>query len=183
MGDPLMIMEIDTMYYNQVKGKDMTAHFSGGRVYRNDVDGNAQTIYFLQDEGSPTVTGLMYIESSGISFYLTDGEMDKIVYKQNPDYVLYPMAMIPETQDLYLKDFKWQGDRRPSRDSVCTRIIRHTRRSENLYARKPQFRITERIDYDRRRLVENRVWVDRLDELTPEVVEWRNSRASYQKRQ
>jgi hypothetical protein len=59
----------------------------------------------------------------------------------------------------------------------------HTRRSENLDARKPQFRITERIDYDRRRLVENRVWVDRLDELTPEVVEWRNSRASYQKRQ
>ena len=109
--------------------------------------------------------------------------MDKIVYKQNPDYVLYPMAMIPETQDLYLKDFKWQGDRRPLRDSVCMRIIRHTRRSENLDARKPQFRITERIDYDRRRLVENRVWVDRLDELTPEVVEWRNSRASYQKRQ
>lgn len=184
MGDPLMGTEIDTMYYNQVKGKEMIAYFSDGSVYRNDVNGNAQTIYYMQEEeGSTVVTGLMYIESAAISFYLTDGEMDKIVYKQNPDYVLYPMAMIPETQDLYLKDFKWQGDRRPSRDSVCTRIIRHTRRSENLDARKPQFRITERIDYDRRRLVENRVWVDRLDELTPEVVEWRNSRASYQKRQ
>ena len=184
MGDPLMGTEIDTMYYNQVKGKEMIAYFSDGSVYRNDVNGNAQTIYYMQEEeGSTVVTGLMYIESAAISFYLTDGEMDKIVYKQNPDYVLYPMAMIPETQDLYLKDFKWQGDRRPSRDSVCMRIIRHTRRSENLDARKPQFRITERIDYDRRRLVENRVWVDRLDELTPEVVEWRNSRASYQKRQ
>jgi hypothetical protein len=184
MGDPLMGTEIDTMYYNQVRGKEMIAYFSDGSVYRNDVNGNAQTIYYMQEEeGSTVVTGLMYIESAAISFYLTDGEMDKIVYKQNPDYVLYPMAMIPETQDLYLKDFKWQGDRRPSRDSVCTRIIRHTRRSENLDARKPQFRITERIDYDRRRLVENRVWVDRLDELTPEVVEWRNSRASYQKRQ
>ena len=183
-GNPLMGIEIDTMYYNQVKGKDMTAFFENGAVYRNDVDGNAQTIYYMQEEeGSTVVTGLMYIESAAISFYLTDGEMDKIVYKQNPDYILYPMSMIPETQDLYLPDFKWHSDRRPTRDSVCVRVIRPTRRDDDIDSRKPEFKITERIDYDRRRLVENRVWVDRLDELTPEVVEWRNSRSSYQKRQ
>lgn len=182
MGDPIMGMEIDTMYYNQVTGKDMTAYFADGEVYRNDVDGNAQTIYYMQEEDDPEVTGLMYIESSSITFYLIESEIDKIAYKQNPTYVLYPMNMIPETQALKLKNFEWYYDRRPERDSVFDRTIRPTQR-ENVASRpKPRFRITERIDYDRRRLVENRMWKDRVDRLTPEVVEWRNSRASYPKK-
>ena len=179
MGNPMMAMEIDTMYYNQVTGKDMTAYFADGEVYRNDVEGNAQTIYYMQEEDSPEVTGLMYIESASISFYLEEGEIDKIAYKQNPTYVLYPMNMIPETQDLKLKDFEWFYTRRPLRDSVFTRSIRPTQRENVASKQKPRFRITERIDYDRRRLVENREWVDRVDQLTPEVIEWRNTRASY----
>ena len=179
MGDPIMGMEIDTMYYNQVKGKDMTSYFENGNVRRNEVVGNAQTIYYMQDEESPEVTGLMYIESASIVFYLNEGEIDKITYKQNPEYVLYPMNMIPETQELRLKDFEWYYDRRPARDSVFDRELRATRRDEIAEKSKPRFRITDRINYDRRRLVENGEWEDRLDELTPEVIEWRNTRTSY----
>ncbi len=179
MGDPMMGMEIDTMYYNQVAGKDMIAYFADGEVYRNDVEGNAQTIYYMQEEDNADVTGLMYIESASISFYLTEGEIDKIAYKQNPAYVLYPMNMIPETQELKLKDFIWYYDRRPLRDSVFDRSIRATQREDVALREKPRFRITERIDYDRRRLVENREWVDRVDQLTPEIIEWRNTRSTY----
>lgn len=179
MGDPIMAMEIDTMYYNQVKGRTMTAYFADGAVYRNDVDGNAQTIYYMQNEDSPEVTGLMYIESASITFYLAEKEIEKITYKQNPTYVIYPLGMIPETQDRRLKDFEWYGESRPTRDSVCDRTIRPSRREDVAKHQKPRFRITDRIDYDRRRLVENGVWEDRVDELTPEVVEWRNTRSSY----
>ena len=184
MGDPIMGSEIDTMYYNQVKGKDMKAYFENGSVYRNDVDGNAQTIYYMQEEENTTdVTGLMYIESAGISFYFFNGEIDKIAYKQNPEYVLYPMEMIPETQELRLPDFEWYYDRRPQRDSVVQRDIRTSRRESSSVQKKPRFPITERIDYDRRRLVENGEWEDRVDELSPEIIEWRNSRMSYQNRE
>ena len=182
MGDPLMGMEIDTMYYNQVGGKDMTAYFADGQVYRNDVEGNAQTIYYMQEEDNPDVTGLMYIESASISFYLVDGQIDKIAYKQNPTYVLYPMNMIPETQKLRLNDFDWFYDRRPERDSVFDRNIRPTERESVSSLQKPRFRITERIDYDRRRLVENRMWEDRVDQLSPEIIEWRNTRSTYPKK-
>ena len=179
MGDPIMGMEIDTMYYNQVAGKDMVAYFANGEVYRNDVQGNAQTIYYMQEEDSPEVTGLMYIESASISFYLAEGEIDKIAYKQNPVYVLYPMNMIPESQKHRLNDFDWYYDRRPVRDSVFDREIRPTMRDDITLKQKPRFRITERIDYDRRRLVENRMWEDRVDQLTPEIIEWRNTRSTY----
>ena len=183
MGDPIMGVEIDTMYYNQVKGKDMEAHFAQGKVYRNDVTGNAQTIYYLQDEGEAAeVTGLMYIESASISFYLDEGEIDKIAYKQNPEYVIYPMTMIPETQKQRLDNFTWYGTKRPTRDSIVMRDIRPTRREEIERKQRPRFRITERIDYDRRRLTENRMWEDRVDELTPDIIEWRDSRTSSQKR-
>lgn len=182
MGDPLMGSEIDTMYYNQVKGKEMIAHFADGKVYRNDVNGNAQTIYYLQDDGNSEVTALMYIESSGISFYLDNGEMDKITYKQNPEYVIYPLGMVPETQKYKLDNFEWHESKRPLRDSVVDRTIRPTRREDAAVQQKPRFRITERINYDRRRLTENRMWVDRVDELSPDIVEWRDSRTSAKKK-
>ena len=182
MGDPIMGVEIDTMYYNQVKGKEMIALFADGNVYRNDVNGNAQTIYYLQDDQESTeVTGLMYIESAGISFYLDEGEIDKIAYKQNPEYVIYPMTMIPETQKRILDDFEWHGDERPTRHGIIMRNIRPTRREEIAEKQRPRFRITDRIDYDRRRLTENRMWEDRVDELTPDIVEWRDSRTSNKK--
>jgi hypothetical protein len=136
----------------------------------------------MQEEGSTEVTGLMYIESASISFYLNNGEIDMIAYKQNPTYVLYPMDKIPGTQSLKLKGFTWYYDRRPLRDTVFDRRIRPTQRHEIATKQKPRFKITERINYDRRRLVENGVWEDRVDELTPEVIEWRNTRTSYNAR-
>ena len=180
-GTPIMGIEIDTTYYNQVKGKEMISYFEDGKVYRNDVNGNAQTIYFLQEEEDTEVTALMYIESSEISFYLSDGSIDKISYKQNPEYVLYPMDMVPESQERRLQGFDWYDTKRPTRLIICDRRIVRSNRERAAAVRRPTFPIMERIDYDRRRLVENKMWKDRTDRLTPEVIEWRNSRESYKK--
>ena len=181
-GSPIMGIEIDTAYYNQVKGKEMISFFDNGKVYRNDVNGNAQTIYYLQEEEGADVTALMYIESSAITFYLDDGSIDKISYKQNPEYVLYPMEMVPESQERKLDGFDWQEDRRPTRVIICDRRIVKSNRERAAAIRRPTFPIMERIDYDRRRLVENKMWKDRKDRLTPDVIDWRNSRESYKKR-
>jgi hypothetical protein len=182
MGAPVMGAQIDTACYNQVKGKDMTAYFEDGEVYRYDVDGNAQTLYYMQEQDAPDVTALMYIESSAISFHLDEGQMDHIVFKQNPEYVLYPMNMIPDTQERILQGFVWSDTLRPTRTQICDRHIRGSRRVSVSNIRKPTFPIAERIDYDRRRLVENRMWKDRNDRLTPDVIEWRNACPSYKNR-
>ncbi|MDE6861211.1 MAG: hypothetical protein K2J31_00485, partial [Alistipes sp.] len=174
---PIMAAQIDTVRYNQVKGKKMTAYFSDGKVYRNDVNGNAQTIYYLQeDEESDEVQGLMYIESADVTFYLDSGKIDKITYRDHPEYIVYPMDKIPETQVLKLPDFDWFDSRRPTRNAVFDRVIRPSRRADAESRRRPTFPITERIDRYRQSLIERRRWVDRLDQLTPEIIEWRNSR-------
>lgn len=174
---PIMAAQIDTVRYNQVKGKKMTAYFSNGKVYRNDVNGNAQTIYYLQeDEQSDEVQGLMYIESADVTFYLDSGKIDKITYRDHPEYIVYPMDKIPETQELKLPDFDWFGSRRPTRNAVFDRTIRPSRRADAASRRRPTFPITDRIDRYRQSLIDRRRWEDRLDQLTPEIIEWRNSR-------
>ena len=47
----------------------MTAFFRDNEIYRYDVDGNVQTIYFQrEDETSPVVTEMIYLESASASF-------------------------------------------------------------------------------------------------------------------
>ena len=171
-GKPMMISKIDTLHYNQIAGKTMTSHFRNNAIYRNDVDGNAQTIYYMQEEGSPEVQGLMYIESANMSFFIEEQMVTGITYRGSPTYTIYPMDKIPETQSLFLQDFAWHADKRPTQDSVFTRTLRPSLRVEKEALPRPKFPIAKRIGDYRVRLVERKEWRDRNDILTQEVVDW-----------
>ena len=62
IGSPMMASQLDTTHYNQVAGKTMTAYFYNNQIYRNDVNGNAQTIYYMQDGEPPEITMMGVIE-------------------------------------------------------------------------------------------------------------------------
>ncbi len=171
-GKPMMVSKIDTLHYNQVAGKTMISHFRDNNIYRNDVDGNARTIYYMQEEGSPEVQGLMYIESADMTFYIEDRTVSGITYRGSPTYTIYPMDKIPETQPLFLDGFAWHADRRPAQDSVFTRTIRPSIRVEKEAQPLPTFPISKRISDYRVRLVERNEWRDRNDILTQEVIDW-----------
>ena len=169
---PLMISKLDTLHFNQVAGKTMFSYFRENEIYRDDVNGSAQTIYYMQDDETQDIQGLMYITSGDMTFYIEDKQVVGITYRTNPDYVLYPMNMIPESQSLFLEGFTWQENRRPSRDSVFTRTIRPSVRAEKEELPRPTFPIAERIDKYRMRLVEGGRWYDRTDVLESDVIDW-----------
>lgn len=171
-GKPMMVSKIDTLHYNQVAGKTMISYFRDNNIYRNDVDGNARTIYYMQEEGSPEVQGLMYIESADMTFYIEDRTVSGITYRGSPTYTIYPMDKIPETQPLFLDGFAWHADRRPAQDSVMTRAIRPSIRAEKMALPQPTFPISKRISDYRVRLVERDEWRDRNDILTQDVIDW-----------
>lgn len=171
-GKPMMISKIDTLHYNQVAGKTMISYFRDNSIYRNDVDGNARTIYYMQEEGSPDVQGLMYIESADMTFYMEDQTVSGITYRGSPTYTIYPMDKIPETQSLFLEGFAWHDNRRPAQDSVFKRTLRPSIRATKESLPRPEFPISKRIGDYRARLVEGNAWRDRNDILTHEVVEW-----------
>lgn len=171
-GDPMMVSKIDTLHYNQVAGKVMISHFRDNNIYRNDVDGNAQTIYYMQEEGSPEVQGLMYIESGNMTFFIEDKTVSGITYRVSPTYTIYPMDKIPETQPLFLKDFAWHEDRRPAQDSVFTRTLRASVREAKSMLPRPDFPISKEIGEYRTLIIDNKEWRDRNDILTQEVIDW-----------
>ena len=91
IGSPMMVSQLDTTHYNQVAGKTMTAYFFNNQIYRNDVNGNAQTIYYMQDGEPVEITMMGVIESGEISFFIEDKQVVQITYRGDPVYNFYPM--------------------------------------------------------------------------------------------
>ena len=175
LGEPIMVAEIDTTYYNQVTGKTMTALFKDNEIYRNDVDGNVQTIYFQQqEEGSLTVTEMIYLESASASFYIEDRELVGMTYRNDTPFKLYPLDLIPPDQPLKLKNFKWVPSLRPTKEAVFTRSIRESEREVRSERKRPTFSIVEKMDRRKELLLMKGEWMDREDQLTPELMEWRD---------
>ena len=54
----------DTAAFNQIKGRNMTGYIRNNELYRIDVEGNGQTIYYPKDEDE--VIGVNRAESSNL---------------------------------------------------------------------------------------------------------------------
>ena len=155
----------------------MTAYFQNNEIYRNDIDGNVQTIYFQrEDDRSAIVTELVYLESASASFYIEDKEVVGITYRNDVPFEFYPIALIPEDQMRRLPNFKWVPELRPTRENIFNRDIRSTNRENPNMRRRPTFRIVEKMDRYKERMVRQGLWMDREDDLSPEIIEWRDSR-------
>ena len=172
IGTPMMVSQLDTVHYNQVAGKQMTAWFRDNQIYRNDVNGNAQTIYYMQDGEPPQITGMGVIESGDCSFYIEDKQVVTIVYRKDPDWNIYPMDKIPADQELYLKGFKWEGARRPTQGAVFDRRVRPSQREEKSHLAHPDFPLLKALEERKKRLIEERRWADRNDQVDAATVEW-----------
>ena len=174
-GKPLTVSEIDTVHYNQIAGKEMTALFRDNQIYRNDVNGNVQTIYYMQEDNSPEITLMAYIEAGDMTSYIENQQVVGITYRGNPTYTFYPMDKIPETQPTKLQGFKWEASRLPTQDSVFTRTIIPSQRREKRALRKPLFPINALLQQRKFDYIRRNEWRDRTDTLTYETIEWLES--------
>ncbi len=174
-GKPLTVAEIDTLHYNQVAGKEMSAHFRDNQIYRNDVNGNVQTIYYMEENNPPEITMMAYIESADMTSYIENRRIVGITYRGNPTYIFYPMDKIPESQPLFLQGFSWEKDRRPTKEDVFKRKIRESLREVKEALEKPAFPINDALDRRKERLIRRKAWSDRTDTLSVETLEWLES--------
>ncbi len=174
-GRPITASMIDTTYYNQVTGREMTSHFVNSELIRNDVEGNVQTIYYAQDDQTQEVTTMAYIESGSSSFYFEAGELMGITYRSKPEYIFYPVSLIPETQSMRLEGFRWRGNIRPKRSDFTDREQRNSIRAEKEALPRPEFPIDANLRIDIENLTRDRIWMDRGDLVAPHAEEWLES--------
>lgn len=97
--------------YNQIKGREMVAHFTEGELQRIDVTGNGETIYYIKDQD--VITTVNRAESSTLTIYVADNKIKSITFREKPTSNLLPIEKV-QTEDVLLKGFNWKIDRRPA---------------------------------------------------------------------
>jgi lipopolysaccharide export system protein LptA len=106
----------DTSKYDQIKGKNMTCHFRNNEMYRVDVNGNGQTVYYPPDDENKGFIGVNKAECSDLVIFIVDGKVSTIKFLKKPDATLYPIETAP-INELTLKGFVWLDDIRPKNKS------------------------------------------------------------------
>lgn len=172
-GEPLMVSEVEAPdSYNQVKGREMEAFFRDNDIYRNDVRGNAQSLYYMMDDDANAPNAFMQIDCANITFFIDGRQMDQIIFREQPNGNIYPMDKIPGDVARFLEGFRWEAERRPEQKDVFDRVIRPSERERYEALPQPVFPLTKKIDEHKQRMVTNRVWTDRNDTLPEHALDF-----------
>ncbi len=107
----MVVTSPDSVFFNQMKGREITARFDDGNLSRVDLDGNAEALYFPLDE-SDAYIGVNKSESSRIRLDLKDNAVTDIRFYGSPSSSLTPMHKAREDQ-FKLEGFRWDVQRRP----------------------------------------------------------------------
>ncbi len=105
-----MVSKKDTSYFDQIKGRNMLGHIKNNQLYKLDVLGNAQTIYYPEDKGA--IIGLNNAKSRDICIFIENKKIDNILFTNKPESKLTPLVDLTNEM-LYLKDFQWLEKQRP----------------------------------------------------------------------
>jgi lipopolysaccharide export system protein LptA len=107
-----IIAREDTIRFNQIKGRNMKGYIQRNDLYRIDVDGNGQSLYYAKDDDG--LIGLNKAQASTIQIRLQESKVTRISFFTTPDGQLVPLADISELDKL-LPGFKWQDAIRPKK--------------------------------------------------------------------
>ncbi len=107
----MIVMHDSLDRFNQIKGRNMIGYFSGNEITKLFVDGNAQTVFYVKDEDGYLI-GIDKAEGSTMEIRLKNGEINNIVYNEEPKETTYPPDKFPP-EGKKLRGFSWQEAIRP----------------------------------------------------------------------
>ncbi len=113
-------MEENDTYYNQIRGRYIHSYLDSNTLHKMNVQGNAESIYFVKDEEDAYV-GPNKTVCADMIFYFENEELSHIYFETQPNNNLTPMDQVTDS-DLYLDTFSWKGDRRPI-DKSTLRLV------------------------------------------------------------
>jgi len=108
-----LISEADTFGYNQVKGRQMNAFFENQKLKRLEVSGNAQSVYYVGEEGKVPI-GMNHAVCSNMTLRVIENKVDEITFREEPEATLYPMHSINPKLKI-LENFRWEEQKRPKK--------------------------------------------------------------------
>ena len=103
-------MKTDTIRFNQIKGRSLTGYFKQNELYKIDIKGNGESIYYLLD--GEDIAGINQSKCVNIEVFLVKGKISEIFEYQDPEgNINPPEPKIPK--ELRLTGFSWLESIRP----------------------------------------------------------------------
>ncbi|HIY76921.1 MAG TPA: hypothetical protein H9825_11730 [Candidatus Sphingobacterium stercorigallinarum] len=103
---------LDTLKFNQLKGRRITAFFANNNIDRLYVDGNAENLVFSTNDKTNTITEMFYDRSSRIKVRMENKEIVDYVSIRKVDQKVYPFNMVTQENEI-LPGFIWRPQDRP----------------------------------------------------------------------
>lgn len=110
--DAFVIQKKDSSNYNQLKGRSIEGFFAGDKLNTIKVKGNAQAIYFVEQDKK--IVGMNKTDCSEMFIKTSDKGIDKITFVKKPVAVILPIKDV-KSDEARLKGFKWSEELRPSK--------------------------------------------------------------------
>ncbi len=101
----------DELFFNQVKGKHITAFFEESELRRMEVAGNAESVYYARDDQGGYV-GVNKTVCSEMMLYFGNNQVERIKFYTDPKAEMQPMRQANH-KALQMEGFFWDKTRRP----------------------------------------------------------------------
>ena len=100
--------------FDQIKGRELVGHFKNNELYKLDMLGNGQAVYYpIQEKnGLSSISSVNKIDCSDIVIFMKDSSIERIKFLTKPKGAMLPITQAV-TSDEKLKDFKWHIEKRP----------------------------------------------------------------------
>ncbi|MFM9944727.1 MAG: OstA-like protein [Bacteroidia bacterium] len=109
----MVIMEEAPEKYNQIRGKKLYGLFANNKLYRVNVRGNGQSVYYAAED-SAKYTGVNYVECTNMVINIDSNKVKKVTFLVSPKGTFYPLDKFPKEREK-LRGFRWLADKRPAR--------------------------------------------------------------------
>ena len=109
--DAFVINSPDAKYFNQIKGRQITAFFVSDTLRSTQVVGNAESVYYALDDGQAYI-GVNQVQCSEMLLQFEANQVTGIRFYTEPQSTLTPMLQAKHDA-LRLKGFRWDYDKRP----------------------------------------------------------------------
>lgn len=110
--------EVDSIRFNQIKGRKITGYFDDSRLRKIFVEGNGQSIYYAESDSAEYI-GVNKAECTDMVIFIDSNQVSSITFIKDPDATLYPLFELPP-KELILRGFNWFGNLRAVRKEDLT---------------------------------------------------------------
>jgi hypothetical protein len=104
--------QVDSLRFNQIKGRTLTGHFKNNELYRINIEGNGESIYYLVD--GEEIVGKNSTRCASIEILVDKGKIQEIYERQSPEGVINPPSKSPNANNR-LEGFSWLDALRPKK--------------------------------------------------------------------